>query len=217
MPTALCVTAFVVDDACGDTERVPAGRRPPSTVGAVATITWGKDVAEIYDARRRRCSSRPCSTRPSTCSPSSRETGRRSSSRSAPAASHSRSRPRRARSPASSCRAPWSPSCGRSRARRRLAVTIGDMTTTRVEGTFSLVYLVFNTIMNVTTQDEQVAVFANAAAHLEPGGCFVVEVVVPQLRRLAGRARTSLHARRRPRRRRDVRRRSARSRGRTTG
>ena len=59
-------------------------------------------------------------------------------------------------------------------------VTIGDMTTTRVGGTFTLVYLVFNTIMNVTTQEEQEAVFANAAAHLEPGGCFVVEVVVPQ-------------------------------------
>ena len=64
-------------------------------------------------------------------------------------------------------------------------VVIGDMTTTRVEGTFSLVYLVFNTIMNVTTQAEQVAVFANAAAHLEPGGCFVVEVVVPQIRGVA--------------------------------
>jgi len=61
-------------------------------------------------------------------------------------------------------------------------VTIGDMATTRVPGTFTLVYLVANTIMNVTTQDEQVAVFANAAAHLEPGGCFVVEVIVPQLR-----------------------------------
>ena len=65
-----------------------------------------------------------------------------------------------------------------------VTVTIGDMTTTRVPGTFKLVYLVFNTIMNVTTQAEQVAVFANAAAHLEPGGCFVVEVGVPQLRRL---------------------------------
>jgi SAM-dependent methyltransferase len=58
-------------------------------------------------------------------------------------------------------------------------VTIGDMTTTRVPGSFSLVYLVFNTIMNVTTQDEQVAVFANAAAHLVPGGRFVVEVGLP--------------------------------------
>ena len=65
-----------------------------------------------------------------------------------------------------------------------VSVTIGDMTTTRVTGTFELVYLVANTIMNVTTQDEQVAVFANAAAHLEPGGCFVVEVIVPQLRRV---------------------------------
>ena len=55
-------------------------------------------------------------------------------------------------------------------------VTIGDMATTRVRSTFRLVYLVANTIMNVTTQDDQLAVFANAAAHLEPGGCFVVEV-----------------------------------------
>jgi SAM-dependent methyltransferase len=61
-------------------------------------------------------------------------------------------------------------------------VTIGDMTTTRVPGAFTLVYLVANTIMNVTTQDEQLAVFANAAAHLGTGGCFVVEVIVPQLR-----------------------------------
>jgi SAM-dependent methyltransferase len=64
-------------------------------------------------------------------------------------------------------------------------VTIGDMTTTRIGGSFRLVYLVANTIMNVTTQDEQVQVFANAAAHLEPGGCFVVEVIVPQLRSVA--------------------------------
>jgi SAM-dependent methyltransferase len=63
-------------------------------------------------------------------------------------------------------------------------VTLGDMTTARVPGHFRLVYLVANTIMNVTTQDEQVAVFTNAAAHLESGGCFVVEVIVPQLRRV---------------------------------
>jgi SAM-dependent methyltransferase len=63
-------------------------------------------------------------------------------------------------------------------------VTIGDMTTAHVDGTFALVYLVFNTIMNVTTQDEQVAVFRNAAAHLERDGSFVIELVVPQLRRL---------------------------------
>ncbi len=63
-------------------------------------------------------------------------------------------------------------------------VTVGDMTTTRVAGSFGLVYLVFNTITNVTTQVEQVEVFRNAAAHLEPDGCFVVEVVVPQIRRL---------------------------------
>lgn len=54
-------------------------------------------------------------------------------------------------------------------------VTIGDMATTRVEGTFGLVYLLFNTIMNVTTQDAQLAVFRNASAHLRPGGLFVME------------------------------------------
>lgn len=63
-------------------------------------------------------------------------------------------------------------------------VTIGDMATTRVPGEFSLVYLVFNTIGNLRTQQEQVACFRNAAAHLRPGGRFVVEVGVPPLRRL---------------------------------
>jgi hypothetical protein len=65
-----------------------------------------------------------------------------------------------------------------------VGVTIGDMTTTRVPGEFSLVYLVFNTISNVTTQDGQVAVFGNAAAHLRSGGLFLIEVGVPSLRRL---------------------------------
>ena len=65
-----------------------------------------------------------------------------------------------------------------------IEVTIGDFATTRVGGEFSLAYLVFNTIENLTTQDEQVACFANVSAHLEPGGCFVVEVEVPQLQRL---------------------------------
>jgi SAM-dependent methyltransferase len=66
----------------------------------------------------------------------------------------------------------------------RIKVTIGDMATTRVGDDFRLVYLVFNTIGNLTTQDEQVACFANAAAHLHPGGYFVIEVGVPDLRRL---------------------------------
>jgi SAM-dependent methyltransferase len=66
----------------------------------------------------------------------------------------------------------------------QIGVTIGDFATTRVEGTFSLVYLVFNTIMNLTTQEAQVACFRTAAAHLAPGGCFVIEVHVPELRRL---------------------------------
>jgi SAM-dependent methyltransferase len=65
-----------------------------------------------------------------------------------------------------------------------IPVAIGDMTTTTVDGTFSLAYLVFNTIMNLTSQDAQVACFRNAAAHLEPGGCFVIEVAVPELRKL---------------------------------
>ena len=66
-----------------------------------------------------------------------------------------------------------------------ISVTVGDFATTRVEGTFSLVYLVFNTIGNLTTQDDQVACFQNAAEHLGPGGCFVIEVGVPDLQRLA--------------------------------
>jgi SAM-dependent methyltransferase len=65
-----------------------------------------------------------------------------------------------------------------------IPVTIGDMTTTRLDAAFRLVYLVFNTIDNLTTQEAQVACFENAARHLEPGGCFVVEVHVPELRRL---------------------------------
>ena len=65
-----------------------------------------------------------------------------------------------------------------------VGVTIGDFATTRVDGTFSVAYLVFNTIMNLTTQAAQVACFRNVAAHLEPGGCFVIEVHVPELRRL---------------------------------
>ena len=63
-------------------------------------------------------------------------------------------------------------------------VTIGDFATTTVDRTFSVAYLVFNTIMNLTTQAEQVACFRNVAAHLEPGGCFVIEVGVPSLQRL---------------------------------
>jgi SAM-dependent methyltransferase len=65
-----------------------------------------------------------------------------------------------------------------------IQIEIGDMTTTRVDGTFSLAYIVFNSINNVTTQDGQIAVFANAAAHLEPGGHFVVEVGVQNRQRL---------------------------------
>ncbi|HET9896473.1 MAG TPA: class I SAM-dependent methyltransferase [Streptosporangiaceae bacterium] len=65
-----------------------------------------------------------------------------------------------------------------------IAVTIGDMATTRVGGTFTLAYLVFNTINNLTTQQEQVACFRNVAEHLAPGGCFLIETSVPPLRYL---------------------------------
>ncbi len=66
----------------------------------------------------------------------------------------------------------------------QIPVEIGDFATVRLGRTFSLVYLVFNTINNLTTQAAQVACFENAAAHLEPGGRFVVEVGVPALQRL---------------------------------
>ncbi len=65
-----------------------------------------------------------------------------------------------------------------------IPVVVGDMSTTRAPGEFTVVYLVFNTISNLLTQDEQVACFRNAARHLAPGGRFVIELWVPELRRL---------------------------------
>jgi hypothetical protein len=65
-----------------------------------------------------------------------------------------------------------------------IGITIGDFATARAGRAFRLAYLVFNTIGNLTTQDAQVDCFLNAAAHLSPGGCFVIEVGVPQLQRL---------------------------------
>ncbi len=65
-----------------------------------------------------------------------------------------------------------------------LEVTLGDFTSTTVGASFELVYLLRNTITNLTTQDEQVRAFANAAAHLRPGGCFVIENYIPELQRL---------------------------------
>lgn len=65
-----------------------------------------------------------------------------------------------------------------------LPVEIGDMATTRVPGEFAVVYVLWNSIANLTTQSEQAACFANAARHLAPGGRFVVELFVPPLRRL---------------------------------
>lgn len=65
-----------------------------------------------------------------------------------------------------------------------LPVTVGDMATTSVDGEFALVYLVWNGLGNVRTQDEQVEVFRNAARHLVPGGCFVIELWIPGIRRM---------------------------------
>lgn len=66
----------------------------------------------------------------------------------------------------------------------RVGITIGDFATAQAGGSFSVAYLVFNTIMNLTTQAEQVACFRNVASQLALGGCFVIEVLVPELRRL---------------------------------
>jgi SAM-dependent methyltransferase len=70
------------------------------------------------------------------------------------------------------------------RGAERIEAVVGDMAATRVDGEFSLVYLVFNTIFNLTTQDGQVQCFENAAAHLGTGGRFVIEARVPELQRL---------------------------------
>ena len=75
-----------------------------------------------------------------------------------------------------------------------IPVTQGDMATATAPGSFGLVYLVFNTVVNLTTQDAQVDCFINAAAHLEPGGRFVVEVNVPPLRRLPPGDRANVFA-----------------------
>ena len=108
----------------------------------------------------------------------------RSSSESAPVASHCPSTARGVRvhgielSPAMVTQLETKPGAA------DIGVTIGDFANATVDDTFTLVYLVRNTIMNLTTQDEQVECFRNAAAHLGPGGCFVIEVIVPGLQRL---------------------------------
>ncbi|GAA2844718.1 class I SAM-dependent methyltransferase [Streptosporangium fragile] len=63
----------------------------------------------------------------------------------------------------------------------RVPVTLGDFATTRVEGEFALVVLAVNTIFALPSQEAQVSCFRNAAAHLRPGGRFVVEAWVPDL------------------------------------
>jgi len=153
-------------------------------MGTVASISWGKDVAEVYDATSEAMFD------PAALDPAVdvlRELARGGPALEFAIGTGRVALPLSARgvtvqgielSPHMAEKLSAKPGAD------AVTVTIGDMTTTRVTGTFKLVYLVWNAIMNVTTQQEQVAVFANAAAHLESGGCFVVEVVVPQLRRV---------------------------------
>jgi SAM-dependent methyltransferase len=75
-----------------------------------------------------------------------------------------------------------------------IGVAIGDMATTRVPGSFRVAYVVANTIGNLTSQEAQVACFRNVAEHLEPGGCFVVELIVPDLQWLPPGERTRTFA-----------------------
>jgi SAM-dependent methyltransferase len=78
---------------------------------------------------------------------------------------------------------------------QQIPVVVGDMATTRAPGAFTLVYLVYNTISNLLTQAEQIACFQNAARHLTPGGCFVIELWVPELRKLPpGQPGTVFHS-----------------------
>lgn len=78
--------------------------------------------------------------------------------------------------------------------RRGVPVVVGDMATTTVPGAFSLVYLVWNGLGNLRTQDEQVLCFQNAARHLAPGGRFVIELWVPGIRRFPpGQAGVPFH------------------------
>ena len=68
----------------------------------------------------------------------------------------------------------------------RITITPGNFAEVAVEGKFALVYIVFNTFFALSSQDEQVQCFRNVAAHLEPGGCFVIEAFVPDLNRFTG-------------------------------
>jgi SAM-dependent methyltransferase len=157
------------------------GERAADTLFPMGTITWGKDIAEVYDKIYSEQSASPvldllvgllmelASGGPAlelgvgTGRVALPLSGRGISVHGIELSSHMVER-LRAKPGADA-----------------VPVTLGDMTTTRVPGTFNLVYLVANTIMNVTTQDDQSRVFANAAAHLGSGGIFVVEVIVPQL------------------------------------
>ena len=174
-----------------------------ATVGACPRTTSANRSPPATTPGRRRCSTRRCSVRPSTSSPTSPATVQPSSSGSAPAAWRCRSASAASPVHGIDLSAAMVDQLSGKPGAERVGVTIGDFATTRVEGTFRLVYLVFNTIMNLTTQDDQVACFCNAAAHLEPGGCFVIEVGVPDLRRLPPGETVRVHGQpdvRRPRR-----------------
>jgi len=161
----------------------PAGIR--ETLPLMASITWGAEVAEVYD-KTYAAMFEPSVLDPMTCLLAELARG-------GPVLEFAIGTGRVALALSARGIEVHGLELSRHMTERLLAkpgagavpVTIGDMTSARVAGTpFTLVYLVANTIMNVTTQEDQLAIFANAAAHLEPGGCFVVEVIIPQLRRV---------------------------------
>ncbi len=156
---------------------------------AVTHLRPGRDLGRRRRGRLRhpgdRACSRPrCSVRPSTGWPPWPTVGGRWSWPSAPAGSPYPWPSAVCPSPASSCPHRWSPGCARRPTRPRSRSSWATWRRPGPRASSRLVYLVFNTISNLLTQDEQVACFANAARHLEPGGRFVVELWVPELRRL---------------------------------
>jgi SAM-dependent methyltransferase len=161
----------------------------PASLGSVPSIEWGRDLAEVYDAVYA------ASSTPETVAPMvgvladfagagpvlefAVGTGRVALALSA----------RGVRVHGIELSEPMANQMRAKPGAEDVPVTVGNMGTTRVPGRYRLVYLVANTIMNVTTQEEQVAVFQNAAAHLDTGGCFVVAVIVPQVREVPRGAR----------------------------
>ena len=189
---AVALRADVRDELCTIHRGIVGGAMPwtrsdpalPSSAGWILTCSGTPRPPAATTPPAPACSRPRCSGRPWTGSSRSRTAVARSSSPSAPAASPSRWPSAACPWSASSCRRTWSSSCAPRSTRTTIPVVLGDMATATAPGEFSLVYLVFNTIANLLTQEAQVACFRNAARHLAPGGCFVIELWVPELRKL---------------------------------